>query len=75
MATILVCDICRKKCQPHEIRQSISLGDVYEGNISVASYFKGDVCTDCDRKIEKASNDAICREISKIRKEADADQR
>ena len=47
-----------------------TIGGVYEGGISVASAFKGDICRECGARVDEAAGKAILREIAAIREEA-----
>ena len=64
MSTKTYCDVCgRERKVTHE-----KFGKVYEGEISIASLFDGDVCTECYTRLDKAASAAISKEISAIRK-------
>ena len=66
MSTKTFCDVCGREAMV----KAVAIGGVYEGGISVASAFKGDICRECGARVDEAAGKAILREIAAIREEA-----
>ncbi len=65
MSTKTFCDICGKEAMV----KKKAIGNVYEGKVSIASVFDGDICAECDTRIDKAASETIERAIKAIREE------
>lgn len=65
MSVKTFCDVCGREAAVTKR----NLGDVYEGNVTIASVFNGDICSECDTRVNKAASEAIERTIKAIREE------